>query len=161
MSNKVKSIKEVSNESVNQFTEFSTQVAKVVTKSQLTIIKTDINRNVESNVKSVSAYFNEFRKNHAAIKAWLKEAHTKGRTFDANVAHDILMIGNMKALLAGSDKIEAVKMDKLGSKYKAPNGWSAARMFASFVAATETTPGSKTTTKVVVTVSGEVETDTF
>lgn len=160
MSN-VKSIKEVSNESVNQFAEFSTQVAKVVTKSQLTIIKTDINRNVESNVKSVSAYFNEFRKNHAAVKAWLKEAHTKGRTFDANVAHDILMIGNMKALLSGSDKIEAAKMDKLGSKYKAPNGWSAARMFTSFIAAAETTPGTKVATKVVVTVSGEVETDTF
>jgi len=34
-------------------------------------------------------------------------------------------------------------------------------MLASFVAATETTPSTKVATKVVVTVSGEVETATF
>ena len=139
---KVQTVKDVAIETKkaqNPFTEFSTKVTKVVTQSQLTVLKTSINKEVEGNVKSVSAYFTEFRKNFENIRAYIKEAHTKGRTFDADLIHEILMVGNIKPLLAASDKIEAAKVEKLGSKYKAPTSWSANRMFMCFVVATETT----------------------
>lgn len=128
--------------SVNPFTGLDNKPSKVVAQSQLTILKTTINKSVEGEVKSVSKYFSEFRKNFDNINAWLKEAHTKGRTFDPNLCHDILMNGKLSAIIDADKRIieaKMVKANKEGKKFVAPTQWSANRMFVAFVHAVETT----------------------
>lgn len=127
--------------SLNPFNGLENKPAKK-TVSQLTTIKTTINKNVDGEVKSVSKYFSEFRKNFDNINSWLKEAHTKGRTFNPDLCHDILMNGKL-ALIVDADKkiIEAkqAKANKDGKKFVTPTQWSANRMFVAFVHAVETT----------------------
>lgn len=126
---------------VNPFNGLDNKPTKK-TASQLTTIKTTINKNVDGEVKSVSKYFSEFRKNFDNINSWLKEAHTKGRTFNPDLCHDILMNGKL-ALIVDADKkiIEAkqAKANKDGKKFVTPTQWSANRMFVAFVHAVETT----------------------
>jgi hypothetical protein len=131
LTNNVKSIE-------NEFTFLSNKPAKVVTKSELTIQRMVVTDSMESNVKSVSTYFNEMRKNHKEIAVWLKTANSKGRTFDGEVIHDVLMNGNIKPVLKASDIIEGAKVAK-NPKYVTPKFWSANRLFAAFVNAVETT----------------------
>lgn len=111
-----------------------------VSKSQLTIIKTEVNKAVDGEVKSVSKYFAEFRKNFENINCWLKEANSKGRTFNPTVCHDILMNGKLSLLIEADKAIteaRAKKATENGRKYSAPIQWSANRMFAAFVHAVE------------------------
>ena len=127
---------------VNPFVGLDNKPEKIVNQSQLVILKTTINKSVEGEVKSVSKYFSEFRKNFDNINIWLKEAHTKGRTFNPELCHDILMNGKL-AYIIDADKsiIEAkqVNANKEGKKFVAPTQWSANRMFVAFIHAVETT----------------------
>lgn len=124
--------------SVNPFTGLDNKPSKIVAQSQLTILKTTINKSVEGEVKSVSKYFSEFRKNFDNINAFLKEAHSKGRTFNAELCHDILMNGNLKEIIKSDKTIQDNKASK-NAKFVAPTQWSANRMFVAFIHAVETT----------------------
>lgn len=126
---------------INPFNGLENKPAKK-TVSQLTTLKTTINKNVDGEVKSVSKYFLEFRKNFDNINAWLKEAHTKGRTFNPELCHDILMNGKLSFIVDADKSImraKQAKANKEGKKFVAPTQWSANRMFVAFVHAVETT----------------------
>ena len=123
--------------SLNPFNGLENKPAKK-TVSQLTTLKTTINKNVDGEVKSVSKYFSEFRKNFDNINAWLKEAHTKGRTFNPELCHDILMNGKLGVIIDADKEIQSAKMAK-NPKLLFPSQWSANRMFVAFIHAVETT----------------------
>lgn len=121
-------------------------------KSELTIIKIDLNKSVDSGVRSVSAYFKEFRSNYKKVEKWLLEANRRGRTFDVQMIHDILKNGNIKPIFEGDNLVQSLRIDKCiekGTEYKKPTQWSANRIFTAFVHAVETTtkpqPKAKTT----------------
>ena len=110
--------------------------------SELTLLKTSINKTVEGEVKSVSKYYSEFRKTYDNINKWLKLQNEKGRTFDPLKCHEILMVGNLKAVTDSDRAInegKATKAANEGKKYVYPVQWSANRMFVAFVHAVETT----------------------
>ena len=121
-------------------------VAKEKTTSLLVAIKKDINSTIESNTRSVSSYFSEFRKNYRNIESWLKEANNKGRTFDTEKIHTIINVGKL-ALIIEADKLLQTERDqkalKEGKKFTSPQNWSANRMFVAFVKAVETTKKAK------------------
>lgn len=135
-----KTIKEVA-KVANPFNGLENKPMKKVA-SELTLLKTSINKTVEGEVKSVSKYYSEFRKTYESINKWLKLQNEKGRTFDPVKCHEILMVGNLKAL-TDSDKAinegKATKAANEGKKYVYPTQWSANRMFVAFVHAVETT----------------------
>lgn len=109
----------------------SKEVAKVkAIKSELVLAKEDLTKSVENNVRSVSSYFAELRKNHVKIQTWLKEAQAKNRRFNANLVHDIINCGNLKLILEADDKINANKEHK-------PRFWSGNRIFVAFQKAVE------------------------
>jgi len=121
-------------------------VAKEKSTSLLVAIKKDINSTIESNTRSVSSYFAEFRKNYRNIENWLKEANNKGRTFDPEKIHTIINVGKL-ALIIEADKLLQSERDtkalKEGKKFTSPQTWSANRMFVAFVKAVETTKKAK------------------
>ena len=139
--NKVEKNILIDTSNLNPFNGLENKPAKK-TVSQLTTLKTTINKNVDGEVKSVSKYFSEFRKNFDNINAWLKEAHTKGRTFNPELCHDILMNGKLSFIVDADKSImraKQAKANKEGKKFVAPTQWSANRMFVAFVHAVETT----------------------
>jgi len=120
-------------------------------KSELTIIKTDLNKSVENGVRSVSAYFKEFRSNYKQVEKWLLESNRRGRTFNVELIHDILKNGNIKPIFSGDDLVQSLRAQtatKNGKPYKQPTQWSANRIMTAFVHAVETTkkPQPKATT---------------
>ena len=98
-------------------------------QSELSISRRSLIKEIDNEVRSVSSYFKEFRKN-SELKNFLSLAHAKGRNFDYNKVHDIVNVGNLKPLLEADERIQ--------SQRKTPSkNWGAQRMLAAFVAATE------------------------
>ena len=120
----------------------ATKVLSAMVEAKQTTIK-----ETEKNTRSVSAYFKEFRKNFASTETYLREAHKKGRTFNSDFIHDILMNGNLKKV-TDADLIlvekRSTEAQNKGKKYTRPTQWSAKRVWDAFIFAVETTqPKSK------------------
>ena len=131
-------------------------------KSQLTIIKTDLNKSVEGGVRSVSAYFKEFRSNYKQVENWLLESNRRGRTFDVALIHDILKNGNIKPIFSGDVVVQTLRKEtatKNNKEYKEPTQWSANRIFTAFVHAVETT--KKPQPKATTTTTNDDDNQTF
>ena len=118
-------------------------IAKEKQTSQLVKIKKDVCSNIEGNVRSLSSYFAEFRKNYKNVENWLIEANGKGRTFDTNKVHEIINVGKLSYIIEADKLINALREEKAtkeGKKYTSPSAWSANRIFVAFVRSVETTP---------------------
>jgi hypothetical protein len=98
-------------------------------QSELSISRRTLVKGVDKEVKSLSAYFKEFRKS-SELKNFLSLAHARGRTFDPDKVHAIVNCGDIKTLLAADEEIQSAK------KNPAQN-WSGQRVLTAFVAATE------------------------
>ena len=98
-------------------------------QSEMSISRQTLVKGVETNVKSVSSYFKEFRKS-AELKNFLALAHARGRNFNAAKVHEIINCGDIKPLIEADKLLQATK------KTPAQN-WSGQRVLAAFVAATE------------------------
>jgi len=115
----------------------------VKTESALTIARRNVITEMTKEVRSISSYFREFRRTFKDIETYLNEAHKKGRTFNSQLIQDILMIGNIKPIIAADEKIQALKSASArakGKKFTEPQLWSANRLFIAFIVAVETTP---------------------
>ncbi len=121
-------------------------IAKEKQTSQLVKIKKDVCQNIEGNVRSVSSYFAEFRKNYKNIEGWLIEANSKGRTFNTEKVHEIVNIGKLSFIIEADKLIiqeREERATKEGKKFSAPTQWSANRIFVAFVRSVETTKKQK------------------
>lgn len=116
--------------------------ATVKTVSAMVEAKQTTIKETEKNTRSVSSYFKEFRKNFTSTEIYLREAHKKGRTFNSDLIHDILMNGNLKTITDADSKLILKRESEAttnGKKFKAPTIWSAKRVWDSFIFAVETT----------------------
>ena len=109
--------------------------------SELSQLTQSINKTVEGNVRGLSSYFKEFRKSGADLNAKMKLYNAKGRTFNTDLCHKIINLGEISHITKGSDMFEKKKKNRLGDKYKEWNGiWSANRLQTVFFFVVETTP---------------------
>lgn len=79
-------------------------------KSELVLAKEDLKNTLDSNVRSLSSYFKELRKNAidktnekgeiipSKVKVLLSAAIAKGRKFSETKVHDILNSGNLEPI---------------------------------------------------------------
>lgn len=115
--------------------------------SELVLVTRGINTRVEGSVKGLSSYFKEFRKESKQLREKIDLYRAKGRTFDSDLCHRIINMGEIKPITDGSDRFESLKKDraeKAGKKYTPFNGvWSAARMQTVFFFVIETTTAKK------------------
>lgn len=133
-----KSAKAITSSSITMnIDNLGTKLPAIKSVSAITQAKTTINQNVESGTRSMSSYFKEFRANHREIESFLKLAHAKGRTFNVQLVHDIIMNGKLAPLTESDAILQNAK--KVPAKV-----WSANRMFQAFILAIETTPSKKT-----------------
>ena len=109
--------------------------------SELSQLTQSINKTVEGNVRGLSSYFKEFRKSGADLNAKMKLYNAKGRTFNTDLCHKIINLGEISHITKGSDMFEVDRKNRLGDKYKEWNGiWSANRLQTVFFFVVETTP---------------------
>lgn len=101
----------------------STEIAASVPKqkSALVIAKEDLKNTLDGNVRSLSSYFKELRKNavdktlddgtivKSKVKVLLSEAVAKGRRFSESKVHDILNIGNLEPIRAADVAYQATR----------------------------------------------------
>lgn len=108
--------------------------------SELSQLTQSINKTIEGNVRGLSSYFKEFRKSGADLNAKMKLYNAKGRTFDVELCHKIINLGEISHITKGSDMLEIDRKNRLGDKYKEWNGvWSANRLQTVFFFVVETT----------------------
>jgi len=108
----------------------NTKVAKVQTLSPLAAARKTLIQDIDGNVKSLSSYFKEFRKNHENLAKFITEAQAKGRRFDAEKVHAIINVGTLSLITSEDDQIQAAKS-------KPAKTWSGTRLFQAFIRATE------------------------
>lgn len=110
--------------------------------SELSQITQTINKTVEGNVRGLSSYFKEFRKQGNELTAKMKLYNSKGRTFDVELCHKIINLGEISHITKGSDILEETKKSKAqkeGKTYKEWNGiWSSNRLQTVFFFVVET-----------------------
>lgn len=106
------------------------KVAKVQTLSPLAAARRTLIQDIDGNVKSLSSYFKELRRNHENLQKFIVEAQAKGRRFDAEKVHSIINLGTLSLLTREDDAIQA-------GKDKPAKNWSGTRLFQAFIRATE------------------------
>ena len=125
----------------NEFVNVLPEKKQVSELSQLT---QSINKTVEGSVRGLSSYFKEFRKSGADLNAKMKLYNAKGRTFNTDLCHKIINLGEISHITKGSDMFEDDRKSRLlseGKEYKPFSGvWSANRLQSVFFFVVETTP---------------------
>lgn len=120
----------------------ATKSVSAKTESAMTTARKNVVTEINGQVRSVSSYFREFRRTFKDIEIYLNEAHKKGRTFNAELIQDILMIGNIKPIIEADTRLQMRKETEArakGKKFTAPTAWSGSRIFTAFILAVETT----------------------
>lgn len=134
----------VANVEIKKATTYSHEFVNVLPAkkqvSELSQITQTINKTVEGNVRGLSSYFKEFRKSGADLNSKMKLYNAKGRTFNTELCHKIINLGEISHITKGSDMLEVDRKNRLGDKYKEWNGiWSANRLQTIFFFVVETT----------------------
>lgn len=106
------------------------KVATLKTLSPVAQARKTVIQTIDGNVKSLSSYFKEFRKNHENLQKFIIEAQVKGRRFDGAVIHDIVNNGKLSLITEQDDIIQAAKEKKAVT-------WSGTRLFTAFLRACE------------------------
>lgn len=137
-----KANKSAKTEITMSLSHLSTKSVTAKTESALTTARRNVVKETNNEVRSISSYFREFRKTFKNIEIYLNEAHKKGRTFNAELIQDILMVGNIKPIIEADERLQARKETEArakGKKFTAPLLWSGDRIFTAFILAVETT----------------------